>query len=243
MLLLPSLLVFLTYRAVQRETGLRRGLGSWVPNYGDFLASPSHVHRFLHGLADIDVNRAAHAFLFPGYLAILLGLAAIAWGLRARRAAGGEASPAWGRTSLAVQLTLMIAVAVAAGLTAGTLIPVRAGTAMLIDWSRAAWAWVFCSALAGFGAIARRRLPEPTAGWDWRPLSLLLTVALAWTLLGIVRPMLRAGEGLLGWYFANTTWAGSPVRIVSDAELSAARMRQRWGGGGPSSSACAGRVI
>ena len=233
MLLLPSLVVFLVYRAVQRGTGLRRGLGSWVSNYGDFLASPSHVHRFLLGLADIDVNRAPHAFLFPGYLAILLGLAAFAWRLRGRANAGDEASPARGRTRLAFDLALMAAVAVATGLTAGTLIPTKAGTATLVDWPRAAWAWLFSAAVAGVGAIVGRRRTDATARPDWRPLSVLLTVALAWTLFSVVRPMLRAGEGLVGWYFANTTWAGSPVRIVSDAELSAARMRRRWGGAPP----------
>jgi PA14 domain len=233
MLLLPAILLFLPYRAVQGEIGLRRGLGSWLPNYGDFLASPSHVHRFLQKLADIDVNATAHAFLFPGYLAILLGFAAIAWRLRLPAAAGDEPLPLWRRTSPALQWTLMVAVLVAAALTAGTLIPAKAGTAVLVDWSRAAWAWLFCAALAGVGAIAGRRLPDATAGWDWRPLNLLLTVALAWTLLGVVRPMLRAGEGLVGRYFANTTWGGSPVHTVADTELSAARMRQRWSGAPP----------
>jgi hypothetical protein len=233
MLLLPSLLVFLTYRAVQKETGLRRGLGSWAPNYGDFLASPSHVHRFLQRLVDIDVNRGAHAFLFPGYLAILLGLAAIAWGLRPRQAAGGEASPVRGRTSLAFDLILMATVAVAAVLTAATLISTKGGTATLVDWPRAAWAWLVTAAIAGVAAIVDRRQSDATAGPGWRPLTVLLAVALAWTLFSGVRPMLRAGDGLVGWYFPNTNWAGAPVHTVTDRELSADRMRRRWGGARP----------
>src|SRR5205823_13213236 len=79
-LLLPPILVFLPYRAVQHEVGLRRGLGSWGPNYDAFLASPSHVHRFLLSLVTkTDVNATASAFLFPRYLSIALAVVAIGW--------------------------------------------------------------------------------------------------------------------------------------------------------------------
>jgi hypothetical protein len=81
MLLLPTILVFLPYRAVQHEVGLRRGLGSWESNYNEFLASPSHVHRFLLSLVTTtDVNATAQAILFPGYLAIVLAVVAIILG-------------------------------------------------------------------------------------------------------------------------------------------------------------------
>src|SRR5205823_5117537 len=43
LLLIPVVLVFLPYQLVQREAGLRRGLGTWEPNYSSFIASPSHV--------------------------------------------------------------------------------------------------------------------------------------------------------------------------------------------------------
>jgi hypothetical protein len=77
-LLLSPILVFLPYRAVQHEVGLRRGLGSWESNYSAFLASPSHVDRFLLSLATTtDVNATANAILFPGWLAIVLAVAAI----------------------------------------------------------------------------------------------------------------------------------------------------------------------
>lgn len=80
-LLLPTLLVFLPYRAVQGEVGLRRGLGSWESNYSAFLASPSYVHRFLISLVTkTDLSRTAGAFLFPGYLSIALAAVAIVLG-------------------------------------------------------------------------------------------------------------------------------------------------------------------
>jgi hypothetical protein len=83
-LLLPTFLVFLPYRAVQQEVGLKRGLGSWESNYSSFLASPSYVHQFLLSLVTkIDVNATAGSYLFPGYLAIGLAVVAIAVGCAA----------------------------------------------------------------------------------------------------------------------------------------------------------------
>jgi PA14 domain len=79
--LVLTILVFLPYRAVQHDVGLRRGLGSWESNYSAFLASPSHVHRFLLSLVTTtDVNATATALLFPGYLAIMLAAVAIVLG-------------------------------------------------------------------------------------------------------------------------------------------------------------------
>jgi hypothetical protein len=80
-LLLSPIVAFLPYRAVQHEVGMRRGLGTWESNYGAFLASPSHVHRFLLSLVTTtDVNATAHAILFPGYLPIVLAAVAIVLG-------------------------------------------------------------------------------------------------------------------------------------------------------------------
>jgi hypothetical protein len=80
-LLVPAILVFLPYRAVQQEVGLRRGLGTWEANYSSFIASPSHVHQFLLSLiTKTDVNATAGAFLFPGYLPIIFAAVAIVLG-------------------------------------------------------------------------------------------------------------------------------------------------------------------
>jgi len=80
-LLLSPILVFLPYRAVQHEVGMKRGLGTWESNYDAFLASPSHVHRFLLSLVTTsDVNATAKAILFPGYLPIVLAVVAIVLG-------------------------------------------------------------------------------------------------------------------------------------------------------------------
>jgi hypothetical protein len=80
LLLAPAVLVFLPYLAVQDDVGLRRGLGSWTQDLTSFLASPSHVHAFLlSAVGAARVNQTAQAYLFPGYVPLLLALVALAW--------------------------------------------------------------------------------------------------------------------------------------------------------------------
>jgi len=79
-LLAPSIWVMLPYRSVQVEGGLRRGYSAdAMPGLYDFLASPSRLHVYLQrtwfGRA---INDEALAFMFPGFLALLLGAIAIA---------------------------------------------------------------------------------------------------------------------------------------------------------------------
>jgi hypothetical protein len=81
-LLAPSVWVMLPYRSVQVEGGLRRGYSpDAMPGIYDFLASPSLLHMYLQrawfGKA---INEEAIAYMFPGALALLLGvIALVAW--------------------------------------------------------------------------------------------------------------------------------------------------------------------
>ncbi len=78
LLLVPTALVFLPYRAVQREVGLRRGLGGWGVDPASFIASPSHFqHALLSAIGAESVYQKASAFLFPGFLPIALAAVAL----------------------------------------------------------------------------------------------------------------------------------------------------------------------
>jgi hypothetical protein len=85
------------YFRVQRDVGLRRTIGAvydWVPNAASFLASPTHVDAALLRLVP-PLERAvadAKAYMFPGWLTLLL-VAALALGWR-RLAAEPAAEPA-----------------------------------------------------------------------------------------------------------------------------------------------------
>ena len=127
----------------------------------------------------------------------------------------------WRRTSLVLELAILVTAALAASLTAGTLLH-------LTEPRSAALAWILCAGLAGVGTAARRHLPAEMIRRHKRPLILLLTAALIWILLVVTRPTLRAGDGLFAEYFPNLTWTGPPAVSIVDANPSAARMRLGW---------------
>ena len=77
LLLAPSVLVYLPYRAVQQEIGLRRALENWAVTPESFIAAPTHLQTALLALLPGPrVLDTASAFLFPGFLPLLLALAA-----------------------------------------------------------------------------------------------------------------------------------------------------------------------
>jgi hypothetical protein len=79
LLLAPAILVAVPYLEVQHEVGLRRSLEDWSVPPASLLASPSHVHTLLLGLAHGTwINDTASAYLFPGFLALLLAAGAFA---------------------------------------------------------------------------------------------------------------------------------------------------------------------
>jgi hypothetical protein len=115
-LLLPALLVTLPYFAVQREMLLRRSLedaSTWAVSAMSFLASPTYVHEFiLSNLTGRRINDEAWAYLFPGYLPLILAIVAL---IPARRA---DSSPGFlygsfsSRAALALEVVSLGALAV-----------------------------------------------------------------------------------------------------------------------------------
>ncbi|MBA2260380.1 MAG: hypothetical protein H0W18_15925 [Acidobacteria bacterium] len=91
LLLVPAILIAIPYQIVQREMGLRRFLENWTVAGVSYIASPSRLHQAVINLFTPveEVNATAHAYLFPGYLPILLSVMAIGLaipaGTKARR--------------------------------------------------------------------------------------------------------------------------------------------------------------
>jgi hypothetical protein len=91
LLLLPAVLIYLPYRRVQQEMGLRRTLENWIVTPESFIASPTHLHQWLFSLvSETRILDTASAFLFPGYLPLLLAGVGLVW--HQRSAARGAAS-------------------------------------------------------------------------------------------------------------------------------------------------------
>lgn len=103
--LLPAALLLLPYRRARLDVGLDRTAEVWAVTPESFVASPTIVHRWLLGLVtDRPVNELANAFLFPGYLAVMLALVAL-WpesGAGADRDRTAQRRHAWGYATLAV---------------------------------------------------------------------------------------------------------------------------------------------
>jgi hypothetical protein len=94
LLLAPALLIVLPYRRVQLEMGLRRTLVDWPSPFSSLLASPAHLHtRVLSLFPEARINETASAYLFPGYIPLLLAGAAL---IMLRRPAAASA-PTRGR--------------------------------------------------------------------------------------------------------------------------------------------------
>jgi hypothetical protein len=108
LLLLPSALLYVPYRQVQVEMGLRRSLEDWAPTFQSFLASPTHFQQWVLSLMPgLRVNELASANLLPGYLPLALALIAVGAGFAPWRTTGATATAAGstdGRARMAVVL-------------------------------------------------------------------------------------------------------------------------------------------
>ena len=78
LLLAPVVWVALPYRRVQEEQGLRRSLDGWTVPATSFFAAPTHLQTWVAALMpDARVLETASAFLFPGFLTLILAAAAL----------------------------------------------------------------------------------------------------------------------------------------------------------------------
>jgi hypothetical protein len=86
----PSVLIYIPYRLVQVEIGLRRSLQDWAPTPQSFFEAQTHLQQWLLArLPGLRINELANANLFPGYLPIVLALVAFSGGVREWRRRSG----------------------------------------------------------------------------------------------------------------------------------------------------------
>lgn len=187
LLLAPSALIVLPYRHVQAEMGLRRSLVNWAPTPESFLASPAHVQMFLVSLVtDARINETASAFLFPGYLPLLLAAAAFLWRGRSpfdspfvlsastpgrlskderlaqgRLVSGPHARHAtvWARVAFLLEIAVLVSLAVGVVVTVVGPIRLRAGSTLLFVARNARRAWTICAISAALRIALVRRAP------------------------------------------------------------------------------------
>ncbi|MEP7307130.1 MAG: hypothetical protein ABJA98_16580 [Acidobacteriota bacterium] len=199
LLLAPTLLILIPYRRVQVEMGLSRSPDDWISNWSSFLASPSHLHTFLLSLApDARINETAQAFLFPGYLPLILAAAAFLWmGSTRGRVADAPRTSGWGVARVVLDLAGLLSFVAGLYVSMGGAVRLRIGSAVLLS-IRDAWRpWVACGlfvvlrlAIAGYrpsdvpwryrdrlSAFATRWMPRCS---DARTFYGLLTILSMW---------------------------------------------------------------
>ena len=182
LLLAPSVLVYLPYRAVQTEMGLRRSLENWAVTPGSFLASPTHLQAFFLSLipGGSRMLQDASAYLFPGWMPLLLAAAALVLRGTGRalpnRSAyqfpqkGGRELKSvtvsrWlGILALILELASLVFLALAIALTIAGPTRLRLGSTIVFS-SRSAWRpWLFFAAAAMARLALHRRVPFDPAG-------------------------------------------------------------------------------
>src|SRR5882762_8843014 len=158
LLLAPTLLILVPYRSVQTAMHLTRGVADWTTEPSSFLASPTHVHAFaLSALGLARINDTANAYLFPGYLPLLLAAAAFLQ----RRASRSPEPPAPRSCFSPAGLSLEVAAAMSLALATWSSIlgPVRPrlGDTVLFSLRRPWRMWIaFVLIAVARLAIARR---------------------------------------------------------------------------------------
>ncbi|MDE3154430.1 MAG: hypothetical protein KGN76_04970 [Acidobacteriota bacterium] len=163
----PAVLLVLPYHAVQAGVGLRRSLGTlenWAINSGSFFASPTHVQVFVLAHTGLEaINRDARAYLFPGYLPLVLAAVAVAFAWCDRQRPP-EAVPGrgWRWLGFATELVALglLGLAVYATVAAPIRVRVTGGIVLSIREVWRPWLW-FGLALALRLALRRRAPVEP----------------------------------------------------------------------------------
>ena len=159
LLLAPALLIVLPYRRVQVDLGLRRWLVDWPSPFGSLLASPAHLHTLVLTLfPSARINETASAYLFPGYIPLLLAGAAV---LLLGRQNGVPSSRAvlWSRAALALELAAVASVAVAIYGTLVGPVRLRLGSTVRLT-AREPWrAWLLVAVVATTRVALGRRAP------------------------------------------------------------------------------------
>jgi hypothetical protein len=163
-LLAPALLIILPYRRVQLDMGLRRWLVDWPSPFSSLLASPAHLHALVLSLfPGARINETASAYLFPGYIPLVLAGAAV---ILLRRRGAESTSPRsvlWPRAALVLEVVALATIVVAIYATAVGPIRLRIGESWRFT-AREPWrAWLLVAVFAMTRVAIGRRAPFDVA--------------------------------------------------------------------------------
>jgi hypothetical protein len=204
--------VFLQYHRAQTEAGLRRALENWDTPLSSFLASPTYVDEYLLRFWPAWLREHPNAYLFPGYLTLVL--AAAAWCLAKPPRPSADPRRWWRRAALALDTLVLAGLAGGVWSVWSGRAIVKVGELVLLTARRPWRIW-----LITFGAAALRLALARAVPMVWtRPREALETLAawrrtnrrnalLLYTLLALVCLWLTMGPPLGLWQFVYW-WPG-----------------------------------
>ena len=219
LLLAPVVWSVLPYRRVQEGLGLRRTLENWTVPATSFFAAPTHVQKWiLAQMPDARVLETAGAYLFPGFLVLLLAAAALVLRpARLRRANAGansgvgrgfgpaEPESRHPRATWLTRGTLLLELVAAALVLAATLLTlyrparVRAGDIVLFS-ARSLWRpWLIALLCVAARLALARLVPIDAPGRFRRRLGAALSAWQRWRI--------ALGPSALGFYLVLTILA------------------------------------
>jgi hypothetical protein len=162
-------LMLIPYRGAQVEMGLRRSLDDWRPSEAkSFLAAPTYAQEFLLSRVapEARINQTADAYLFPGWMPLLLAGVALAIGRRTSAAAveHAEAWRPWPLVAVIASAGTIVAALVGTVVLIQGPLRLKAGDVLLFS-AREAWrAWLVAALCAGVRiAVVRRQRLAPAA--------------------------------------------------------------------------------
>ena len=204
LLLVPPAWVFRAYQSAKADVpALARTLDDYGVSLASYFASPSHLQQWVLSHAHVWMTTPeADAYLFPGYLPVLLSLIAVGWTTtRAREAAPGRARRWWAHVGVLMECVVLFVCAVGAYVAWTSATRLSAFGVTLVStrhvwriWALAAVAVALRAAItarAPVNAVARARRAVARVAWWWdarrrdaaTPFALLTLVAF-WLTLG-----------------------------------------------------------
>jgi hypothetical protein len=264
LLLAPAVLMFVPYLYVQEAFGLKRSLEDWETPVSSFFASPVPSHRLLFDWLGIAFAEEPSAYLFPGFLILILAVIAVLPRLGRSRTVTPASSPrGWPLLAQLASLGAVLAVLVAIWIHVVGPIRVRAGGSLLLSARDPLRAWVVASVATALRLALIRRVPlRPVArlnafaaGWRRYAVRHRRSTVAVYGLLSVTGVLLAAGPPIGLWPLVYNLPGFNFLRVPSRFMLLAVlglsvvaafgfeRLTARFGGRGRAIAAAVATVV